>query len=306
MLTIKHINSNYLAQVVRLPAPNPHPNADRLQVVKINFQALITSLDAKEGDLYIYFPLETAINAEFLSYTNSFENKEMNRDPLAKGYFPKTGRVRAVRLRGQKSEGYCVPAASVSEWLKNQKGIEIDFGEYVDVDFDTINNEILICQKYEIKKNNNTGTQKQGKTKKKKESKVIPGVFKFHIDTAHLKKNIHRLGPDDTIAISYKMHGCVDGDTVIDTDLGRLTIKDVVENRKKCSVLAYDVDSGKNIYAPVTDYYYLPDNGDWYEIELENGRKLQITGNNPVWIPFLGCYRKVCDLEVGDSLQINS
>ena len=36
------------------------------------------------------------------------------------------------------------------------------------------------------------------------------------------------------------------------------------------------------------------------EIELEDGTKLTITGNNPVWLPTLNCYRRVDELKQGD------
>ena len=39
---------------------------------------------------------------------------------------------------------------------------------------------------------------------------------------------------------------------------------------------------------------------DEWEIETEDGEKLIITGNNPVWLPDLHCYRRVEDLEIGD------
>ena len=34
--------------------------------------------------------------------------------------------------------------------------------------------------------------------------------------------------------------------------------------------------------------------------QLEDGTKLTITGNNPVWLPTLNCYRRVDELKQGD------
>lgn len=205
MIKTVSTNPNYLASIVSLPAPEKHPNADRLQVVKIFFNSIITGLDAKEGMIYVYFPLESAINKEYLAWSNSFESKEMNADQNVKGYFPKTGRVRAASLRQQKSEGYIVPVSSVASWLKT-KGIEISLADYVGLSFDTIG-DILLCEKYVVQNQKGNGGNKQGKTKKKKESKIIPDVFKFHVDTDQLKRNMHKINPDDDIVISYKLHG---------------------------------------------------------------------------------------------------
>ena len=65
-------NPNYLAKVVKLNNIRKHENADRLQCVAIDGNNVITGLDAKDGALYVYFPLESAINKEFLSWGNSF------------------------------------------------------------------------------------------------------------------------------------------------------------------------------------------------------------------------------------------
>jgi hypothetical protein len=110
-------NHNYLAKVVELTNLRKHENADRLQCAAIDGNNVITGLDAQNGSLYVYFPLESAINKEFLSWSNSFEDKELNQNKEVKGFFNKKGRVRAIRLRGERSEGYIVPVQSVSDWI---------------------------------------------------------------------------------------------------------------------------------------------------------------------------------------------
>lgn len=71
-------NPNYLAKVVRLINLRKHSNADKLQVITIDGNNVITGLEASDGDVYVYFPLEAAINKDFLSYSNSFEDKTLN------------------------------------------------------------------------------------------------------------------------------------------------------------------------------------------------------------------------------------
>lgn len=207
MLSIKSKNSNYLARVVKLPTLRKHSNADRLQCVTIAGCNVITGLNAKEGDLYVYFPLECSINKDYLSYTNSFREKERNRDDTQVGFFDfKNGRVKAVKLRGERSEGYIAPTSTVEEWLES-KGQKISLAEFVDVDFDTICGE-LICEKYinpETLRKANLAA-KQGK-KAKKESKLIENQFRLHSDTAQLKRNIKNISPEDIISVSEKYHG---------------------------------------------------------------------------------------------------
>ena len=68
-------NPNYLARFVKITNLNPHPEADRLQITTIDGCTIITGMDAKLGDLVVYFPLECSINPKFLSATNSYEDK---------------------------------------------------------------------------------------------------------------------------------------------------------------------------------------------------------------------------------------
>lgn len=94
-------NVNYLAKVVQLKNLRKHPNADRLQVTTIDGNNVITGLDAQEGNLYVYFPLECSINRDYISFTNSFRDSQLNQNKEAKGFFEEKGRVRAINLRGK-------------------------------------------------------------------------------------------------------------------------------------------------------------------------------------------------------------
>jgi hypothetical protein len=199
--------SNYLAKVVKLPPLTKHPNADKLQLAIIDFQTVITGMDAKEGDIYIYFPLECTINKEFLSYTNSFSDKELNVDKEQTGFFNKHGRVRAVTLRGTPSQGYIIPEKVLIEWLQTKfgnthfntlKGSEgLEFDSY---------NEVIICEKY-VPKTQYKTSSREPKSRTPKISRLVDNQFKLHTDTDNLRKNIHKLELNDVIGIHYKKHG---------------------------------------------------------------------------------------------------
>ena len=198
-LTIsKGANPNYLAKVVKLKNLQKHPNADRLQTVVIDFQTVITGLDAKEGDLYVYFPVECKINKDFLSFTNSFREKTLNKDQEQVGFFEENARVRAMRLRGEKSCGYIVPVKVVEDFTKT------NISEYVDKEFDTIG-EIKMLEKYVVQDRNTGNSNKQGK--KPKVSRLIDGQIHLHVDTENLRKNAYKIKPQDLISVTYKTHG---------------------------------------------------------------------------------------------------
>jgi hypothetical protein len=209
-LSVQTDHTNYLAKVVKLTAPRKHENADKLQVVTIDAQNVITGLDAKEGAIYIYFPLESVLNSEYLSYTNSFAKAELNRDTTVKGFFPSAGRVKTTKLRGLFSEGYIVPVKSLVDWL-NHAGTKATVEDFeVGTEFSHFD-DVKICDKYinydALRKLQNIERAKKNHGKVKRESKLIDNQFRLHIDTAPLKKYIQNINPDDTISISEKIHG---------------------------------------------------------------------------------------------------
>lgn len=201
MVTIsKGANPNYLAKIVELKGLRKHTNADRLQIVSIDFQDVVTGMDAKDGDIYVYFPVECTINKDFLSHTNSFREKTLNKDSEKVGFFEDNCRVKAVRLRGEKSCGYIVPVDIVEEFT----GISIR--TFVGEEFDTIG-DILMCKKFIPKNTRQEGSGKDKQGKKPKESRLVEGQVHLHIDTHNLRKNIHKIDPTDLVSITYKTHG---------------------------------------------------------------------------------------------------
>jgi hypothetical protein len=205
LTTSKDANPNYLCKVVALKGLKKHGNADRLQTVDIDFQTVITGLDAKDGDVYVFFPVESKISADFLSATNSFRDKGLNSDKEKAGFFEDKCRVKAMKLRGEKSMGYIVPANIVVNWalgkpLTNNVYVpEEDYG----TEFDTINGKLLV-EKYQAPRKAGS-IAKQGK--KPKVSRLVEGQIHLHVDTENLRKNAHKINPEDIISITYKTHG---------------------------------------------------------------------------------------------------
>ena len=217
-------NANYLASIVKLSNLRKHTAADRLQCIALYGNNVITGLDAKDGDLYCYFPLECAISEEYLKYTNSFREPEKNADPKQKGFFEQHGRVRALRLRGERSEGYIVPVSTLENFARDVLKQKLTITEKnVGTDFDVLF-EHTLCKKY-IPKGTKTPGMGGKKTKgnvKKYKSKLVENQFRFHEDTAHLKRQVSLIQPDDFIAITEKLHGCnfIVGNLLVKKKLG--------------------------------------------------------------------------------------
>ncbi len=197
----KDANPNYLAKVVELKGLRKHDNADRLQCVGIDFQNVITGLDAKDGDIYVYFPLECTINMDYLAHSNSFRDSSMNVDKEAKGFFEKNGRVKAMKLRGEKSMGYIVPISEMSFFADLS---DLDPFSLVGTEFDLIGNT-MICRKYINQNEKKTRTQKIGKSPSL--NRLVDGQIHLHVNTANLRRNIGKIKPNDNISVTYKTHG---------------------------------------------------------------------------------------------------
>lgn len=202
--TSKNSNPNYLCKLVQVTNLEKHPNADRLQITNIDFNTIITGTTIKLNDWVVYFPLECTINKDFLSVTNSFRKSELNVDKEAKGFFEEDGRVKATKLRGQRSMGYIVPVEEVLKFANLPLNTKL-----TTCYFDTVN-EILLAKKYKIKHNKSETSNKKELTKSDKKAvvhNILEGQFKFHIDTPNLRKEIYNIRRNDLVSITYKLHG---------------------------------------------------------------------------------------------------
>lgn len=200
MLETKNQESNYLCRVVELRNVRKHKNADRLQVVNIGMNSVITGMDAKDGDIYVFFPLESKINPTFLAATNSFRDSMANADTTKKGYFEDNCRVRATRLRGEKSMGYIVPARQVEQWSQMKGCIE----DYVGQEFDTVNG-VLLVEKYQVKPNK--VNKINGQPKQPNLTRLVDGQINLHGKTKNLRHYPEAIEPSDIVSITYKTHG---------------------------------------------------------------------------------------------------
>lgn len=90
----------------------PHPNAEKLELAQVADYRCVVGKDLyKTGDLVAYIP-EAAIVPEWALKHYGYWNEEQNRGLLAG---PNYDRVKAVKLRGEVSQGLVFPARPVPE-----------------------------------------------------------------------------------------------------------------------------------------------------------------------------------------------
>lgn len=282
---------NNTAIIVKINSIRSHPAADRLIIIDLFGTQVITSPDVKEGDLMIYFDSNLKLSQEYLKANNLYRNAELNSDTTKTGYFEDNGRVKCVKLRGELSDGLLMPLESVKYAIPNgtlwAAGSEFNdlFGR-------------PICEKYIPKPTKEKGLPSEHNARTRKE---IP-MFPQHYDTDQFFRSQHIIAPG-LIWLIEKTHGCVKSDTIINTlEFGNLTIKEILDKKLNCKILAFDTMSQEKVYVPISDYFYKENDGEWYEIELEDGTVLTITGDNLVWLPELNCYRKTSELAKEDTL----
>ncbi len=194
-------NKNYCAVVVELRNFATLDNCDNVKAALIFGYSVIVGKDIKAGDVGLFFPVECQLSQEFLGKNNLFRKAEYgNADPDAKtGYFESHGRIKAVKFRGHKSEGFWLPLSSVA-----YLGLPIHELK-PGMEFDELDGH-EICRKFVPKPVNVRGPG-QPKGSKATSELLIDGQFRFHHDTENLRRNAHALKLGQTITITDKWHG---------------------------------------------------------------------------------------------------
>jgi hypothetical protein len=98
---------------------------------------------------------------------------------------------------------------------------------------------------------------------------------------------------------------CLSGDTIINTEDGPMTIKDICETKYTGNVLSYNIILDQNEMNKINSHSIQNNNNDWYEIELESGKTIKATGNHRIWMPEIKCFREVRELLGNEIIKIN-
>ena len=189
----------YCGYVTTIKNLRPHPNADRLDLGECFGNTVCVGLwEYAEGDVVVYFPTDGQLSEEFCAQHDLVRRKDENGNP-AGGYLePSKRNIRAIKLRGEKSDGLVMPLSCL---------------EYTGVDMATLTvgtpitvvNGHEICCKYIPRSNERLRHSSGNKTRKHKDP-VAP-LFQEHADTAQLAYNLAEFKPGDEIEITLKMHG---------------------------------------------------------------------------------------------------
>jgi hypothetical protein len=180
-----------------------HNNADRLQCGECFGNKVIVGMSTQEDELGVYFPVDGQLNIQFCDENNLVRRKDENGNNVGGYLDPAKRNIRALKLRGEISDGLFLPLASLGRFCHHDMLKE---GDTIDVI-----NGVVICQKYIPK------TQYEKRRARKKtwlERVTLPyrttvtyPYFEEHRDTEQFAYNTDAIKIGDIVTVSLKMHG---------------------------------------------------------------------------------------------------
>ena len=191
------ILSEHCGYVVQITELHPHSNADRLQIATIFGASVIVDLNVKVGDLGIYFPIDLQLSEEYCRENNLIRKKDENGNNVGGYLDPDKRNIRAMKLRGEQSEGLFMPLES----LKYTGETKFEVGNKIE-----IVNGHEICRKYIPRGNTHTPGPRTGNRARKHSVPIAP-LFAEHADTEQLVYHLDDIKENDLIEITLKMHG---------------------------------------------------------------------------------------------------
>ena len=228
---------SYKGYVVEIDNVRKHENADRLNIVNVFGNDVVTSKDVKEGTVMIYFPTDGQLSYDY-AYKNNLLRKDKEGNPMGGYLDPEKRNVRAIKLRGENSDGILLGLGSLRDIISYETLTALEVGDKIDV-----LDGVEICKKYvpeskvskeKVGKQNSSGTMSL--------KKRFP-QFAEHIDTNQFAYNINDFKKGDIVTISLKVHG-TSGRTSFALDQRADTLKEKilkffkVEISKKYSVIS--------------------------------------------------------------------
>ena len=183
---------SYTAIVCKLTNVRPHPNADRLQLATVYGHQIIVGLDYVEGQIGVFFRTDGQLSEEFAKANDLVQYTDPVTGERRGGFFPKNRRVRAINLRGEKSEGFFAPM-NMFEFTGNTSMLQLgdEFDKY---------NGVPICNKYE------TRATKQARGRKithRRETEML----RMHVDTKQFRYEVDKIPVGSLITLTEKLHG---------------------------------------------------------------------------------------------------
>jgi RNA ligase (TIGR02306 family) len=264
-----------LATIAQIESIHPIVDADNLEMAIIRgWQVVVKKEEFKSGDLCVYCEIDSVLPER----------------PEFEFMAPRKYRVKTTKFRGQISQGIAFSLKSV---------LHPDSDPALGADV----TELLGIKKYE---------------------EPIPaclgGVASGRFPTHSIKTDEERIQnltemyseyhDDYTWTATEKLDGCLDENTILETEDGEKSIKEVCETRYKGKIKSFDLDKNEIVWKNVLNHS-IEENDPviktrlinklrpkhWYKIILENGKEIMLSENHEIWISNLLCWRRADELD---------
>ena len=190
-------NLNYAAQIVRISALNPLENSDNLLGAPLLGMQAVVSNGTEIGTVGVVFVAGTQLSDEYTARNNLFRHAEFNEDKEKAGFIEDNRRVKAIKLRGNRSDALFMPLSSLAY-------TKVDLSELKVGDVFEELNGFEICKKYEVKRKS---TPAHEKNKHKVFTRVDEKLFPRHYDTSQYYRALDTFKPYTEIIVTQKLHG---------------------------------------------------------------------------------------------------
>lgn len=197
-------NPNYAATVIRVRNLIDLEGLDNLKGLPVfGLQALVGK-DTPLGELMVMFPAESQLSLEFAYENNLHRHGDLNKDESAKGYLEDNRRVKALKMRGHRSDALVMPLTSLL-YAFPPKERAAALGAFAEGDtFDVLNGHEIV-RKYYIKEPRTNRAVDRNAVKKfrRVDEKFLPE----HFDTENYWRNAHHIPADAEVVVTQKLHG---------------------------------------------------------------------------------------------------
>ena len=187
----------YCGYITRLKNVRKHSNADRLLLADCFGNTVIVSLDYQENQLGVYFPVDGQLSPEFCAANDLVRRKDENGNPCGGYLDPDKRNIKAMKLRGEKSDGLFLPLTALANFTT--------ISDLKEGDTITILNGVEICKKYIPKRKE--GSWHGGGSKGHKTRVNFAPTFAQHVDTDQLAYHLGDFHFGDVVELTLKMHG---------------------------------------------------------------------------------------------------
>ena len=188
---------SYCAYVVEVKELRKHTNADRLQIATFFGSDTIVDLNVHVGDKGVYFPVDGQLSERFCQVNDLVRRKDENGNQVGGYLDPEKRNVKAVKLRGEKSDGLYLPLTCLTDFCTIS---DLNVGDKIDV----LNGE-EICRKYIPRRQYSQHGPGDGSRRRAKIN--IAPTFYEHVETEQLAYNLGKFRAGDIVQLTLKMHG---------------------------------------------------------------------------------------------------